>query len=35
MVFDDPPAPAARDELGFCTVLAAALRLYYRVEKGM
>jgi hypothetical protein len=27
MVFDDPPAPAARDELGFATCDVAARRL--------
>ena len=27
IVFDEPPAPAERDEFGFCTVLPVALRL--------
>jgi len=31
MVFDEPPAPAARDELGFETVLPVARRLNRRV----
>ncbi len=30
MVFDDPPAPAARVEFGRDTVLFAALRLFRR-----
>lgn len=31
MVFDEPPAPAARDELGFETVLPVARRLTRRI----
>lgn len=33
IVFDDPPAPAARDEFGFCTVLPVALRLEWIASK--
>jgi hypothetical protein len=29
MVFEDPPAPAARDELGFDTCEPAARRLFF------
>jgi hypothetical protein len=34
MVFDDPPAPAARDELGLETCDVAARRLPKKNEKG-
>ena len=33
IVFDEPPAPAARDEFGFCTVLPVALRLEWIASK--
>ena len=33
IVFDEPPAPAARDEFGFCTVLPVALRLEWMASK--
>lgn len=33
IVFDEPPAPAARDEFGFCTVLLVALRLERTASK--
>ena len=32
IVFDEPPAPAARAELGFATCELAALRLHVSVE---